>query len=401
MNKLEVFFFDQLVGYLSQEARELNFVYTDDYLADPKSSAISISLPLVQGAFKGEVIEAFFGGFLPEADIRNSLAKRFGVSEANDFGLLNRIGGDCAGAISVGQTPTQSNRCLVSNEDLAKFFKQIPSRALLSFQETRRMSLAGAQHKLAVLVEDGQIYFPSDKEISTHIIKPAIKEYPDSSHNEYFCMELARSIGLRVPKIKLCFAEKTPYLLINRYDRDQQRRLHQEDFTQALGVSYKFKYQNEGGFGYQECWKLIEANCNDAAKDKQRFLDLLIFNFVIANNDAHAKNFSLLYRDKASSIELAPCYDLLSTGIYEDLSSKMAMKLGKEYNYKRVRPGDWEGLAAELGINAKYLSKRSKKIAQESLKQAESLAAELKPNYPSGVYQKIIKTIKERSKYIF
>ncbi len=400
MNKLEVFFFDNLVGHLIQNDA-LSFVYTDEYLADTNACAISITLPLSSKTYTGLIVEAFFGGFLPEADIRDAFAKKLGISTENDFSLLNKIGGDCAGALAIGKSSKRSERKLLSSYDLEVFFKQVPSKPLLSCQETRRISLAGAQHKLAVLVEKDQIYFPASDEISTHIIKPVIKGYTTSTHNEYFCLELARELGFKVPAIDLCFAGDIPYLLIERYDRDKQTRLHQEDFAQALGISYKSKYESESGSGYAECFDLVTKYCNEAARDKMKLLNLVIFNFVLGNNDAHLKNFSLLYRNKARHIELAPCYDLLSTAIYSDLTPKMAMKLGKEYSYKRVRPSDWERFAQEIIVNHKYLSKHSQTLTKDILVKAETLAKDLQKKYPSNVYAEIINCIEERMKFVF
>lgn len=401
MNKLEVFFFGHLIGHLIQEDALLSFTYTDEYLAKAHPRAISISLPLNGNKYAGSVVEAFFGGFLPEADIRDAFAKKLGVSTDNDFSLLNKIGGDCAGALAIGKSHAHSKRKLLRDCDLETFFKQTPARPLLSCQETRRMSLAGAQQKLAVLVEKGKIYLPASDEISTHIIKPVINFHPTSSHNEYFCLELARRLGLKVPQIKLFFAGEIPYLLIKRYDRDKQTRLHQEDFAQALGISYKSKYESECGFGYAQCFELVTNYCDQAAADKLSLLNLVLLNFIIGNNDAHLKNFSLLYQDRGRYIELAPCYDLLSTAIYPDLSSKMAMKLGKEYTYRRIRSGDWERFAQAIAVNNRYLSKHSKAFANEVLLKAELLAKELQKKYPSKVYAEIIACINTRRQFIF
>lgn len=407
-NNLEVFFFGELVGFLVQDDEaQLSFHYSPEYLSSPNADPISLSLPLEKEKFSGALVEAFFGGFLPEADIRHALAKNFGISEENNFSFLNKIGGDCAGAVSVGGDADRTKqRQKLSEKDLSEFFRQVPSKPLLAFQDSRRISLAGAQHKLVVLLEESakkteDIYFPAYDEISTHIIKPAITGYETSCHNEYFCMELARRLGFRVPKIEIRFALDTPYLLIERYDRDGQKRLHHEDFTQVLGVSYKLKYQAEGGFGYKECFDLVTKHCNDAAKDKLRLLELVIFNFLIANNDAHGKNFSLLYRDKLRQIELAPCYDLLTTSIYEGLDPKMAMKIGKEYNHKRVRPGDWEKFAKEININKNYLKKKLSQLSQEALEQAKLLKEKLSKDHASKVYDEIIEVIEERAKYAF
>lgn len=396
---LEVSLFNSLVGFLHEEDQALSFTYDKKYLASEAALPISTSLPLQEESFKGTEVEAFFGGFLPEAEIRSLLAKKLGISEENDFSFLNKLGGECAGAISVGSSKQKKERKLLNEKDLEKYFKQIPEKALLSFQENRRLSLAGAQHKLVVLKEAGNLYFPASGEYSTHILKPVIPGYPTSVHNEYFCMKLAREMGLKTAGIEIGHAGDLPYLLVERYDRQDGERLHQEDFTQALGIKTRYKYQNEGGPSYQDSFNLVRKYSNQVATDTLALLDLVIFNFLVANNDAHAKNFSLLYRDKARKIELAPCYDLLCTAIYPGLSADMAMKLGKTYKYRKVRPSDWESFADEININKKYLSKKLNELSSEVLKHAKSLAADLENK--SEVYAEIIKQIEERAKYCF
>jgi serine/threonine-protein kinase HipA len=398
---LEVKFFSQLVGYLHKEDQELGFTYSSDYLTSESAVAISISLPLQDEKFIGKVVEAFFGGFLPEAEIRIQLAKKFGISEDNDYSLLNKLGGECAGAISVGITTQPKKRELLDSKKILNYFKQLPEKALLSFQENRRLSLAGAQQKLVVLKDQAKIYFPATDQYSTHILKPVIKGHSTSVHNEYFCMKLAARLGLKTPGLAIDYAGEIPYLEVERYDRQDGIRLHQEDFTQALGILTKYKYQNEGGPSYKDCFELLRANSKQAASDTLKLLELVIFNFLIANNDAHGKNFSLLYRDNGRSPELAPCYDLLCTAIYPGLSEDMAMKLGKDYKYSKVRPSDWEHFAEEISINKKYLAKKLDELSTKVLAFAEELAAEINNEHPSIVYFEIIKEIKKRAKYCF
>lgn len=397
--KLEVSLFNILVGYLLEENQDLCFAYDKKYLASESPVAISRSLPLQEEKFKGVEVEAFFGGFLPEAEIRTLLAKKLGVSEENDFSLLNKLGGECAGAVSVGTSRSKKERKLLDEKDLEKYFKQIPGKALLSFQENRRLSLAGAQHKLVVLKEAKDLYFPASDEYSSHILKPVIPGYSSSVHNEYFCMKLSKELGLKTASVELKHAGDLPYLLVERYDRQDTERLHQEDFTQALGIKTRYKYQNEGGPGYKDCFDLVRKHSSQAAADTLALLDLVIFNFLIANNDAHAKNFSLLYRDKCRTIELAPCYDLLCTAIYPGLSSDMAMKLGKTYKYRKVRPSDWERFAEEVNVNKKYLNKKLNELSSKVLKLAKDLASSI--DHQSELYSEIVKQIEERAKYCF
>lgn len=397
--KLDVKLFDELVGYLSQEEQELCFEYAEDYLKKENAKAISLSLELQKEKHKSKKVDAFFSGFLPEAEIRMLLAKKFGISEENDFSFLNKLGGECAGALSVGSSKKQKERKEITEADLNKYFKQIPEKALMSFQADRRLSLAGAQNKLVVIKENQKIFFPASNEFSTHILKPSIDGFKDSVYNEAFCMNLAKAVGLETAEVEIAQAEQSSYLLIKRYDRKDGQRLHQEDFAQASGILPKFKYEKEGGIGLKESFELVKKHSQQAAKDTLRLLDLVIFNFLIGNNDAHAKNFSFLYQQSLDAPLLAPAYDLLCTSIYPELSSEMAMRIGKEYKYRRVRPSSWQRFAEEINIKEKFLAKRLEENKSKVLETAEELANNFAAKHPSEIYSKIIKEIKERTNY--
>ncbi len=402
MKKLKVFFFDRLVGFLISSENQFQFYYTEEY-SSAVSAPLSFALPLQAGVFPERAVAGYFGGLLPEGDIRDYLARKLGVSSGNDFALLKSLAGDCAGAVTIDK-PSSASRQELTTKDLTKYLTTMPNRPLLSIQGKHRLSLAGAQQKLAVQVIGSKIYLASSAETSTHILKPAIPAYADSAHNEYFCMELARRMGLEVPAIEMHELAGIYYLLIARFDRVQEAnrvlKLHQEDFSQALSVLARNKYEREGGPAYKDCFELISRASSQPAADKLKLLDLVVFNFLIANNDAHAKNFSLLYRIEDFQLfeaKLAPCYDLLCTAIYKDLDEHMSMRLGKQYNYRRVRPSDWERLASDIGINYSFMAKRAKKFGAKLLDAANELGEDLSISYPSDVYALILKQIKLRA----
>ncbi len=135
-----------------------------------------------------------------------------------------------------------------------------------------------------------------------------------------------------------------PFLLVERYDRavdaqGQRQRLHQEDFCQALGVVPEMKYQNEGGPDLAQRFDLVRRVTRPSAPQVLRLLDFVIFNALIGNHDAHAKNFSPSYA--AQSAVLAPLYDALSTAVYPTLTSRMAMKIGSKYKFSEVQAQHW------------------------------------------------------------
>jgi serine/threonine-protein kinase HipA len=147
----------------------------------------------------------------------------------------------------------------LTSEQLARLLKELPRRPLMAGEDGVRLSLAGAQDKIAVHVAGDQISLPLGGTPSTHILKPAIDHYQGIVFNEAFCMNLAHAIDLNAAKIEIRKVEDIDYLLIERYDRRAVaapsgapgllEREHQEDFCQALGVVPENKYQNEGGPG--------------------------------------------------------------------------------------------------------------------------------------------------------
>jgi serine/threonine-protein kinase HipA len=157
------------------------------------------------------------------------------------------------------------------------------------------------------------------------------------------------------------------FLLVERYDRAadagwRRQRLHQEDFCQALGVVPEMKYQNEGGPDFAQCFKLVRRVTRPSAPQVLRLLDYAIFNALIGNHDAHAKNFSLLYSGKMPV--LAPFYDTLSTAVYPTLTPKMAMKISSKYKFSEVQARHWDQFAEEAGLAKAQAKKRILELAK-------------------------------------
>ncbi len=235
-----------------------------------------------------------------------------------------------------------------------------------------RLSLAGAQNKLAIHIDDKGISLPLQNSPSTHILKPTIPRFEGMVANEVFCMELARKAELPTAKATSASSEGIEYLLAERYDRrlapdENLLRLHQEDFCQALGFPPHIKYQNEGGPSLSQCFALIRSVSSTPAPDLLNLLDAVTFNFLIGNNDAHGKNFSFLYRTDSGTLtaSLAPLYDLISTKLYSELSPKMAMKIGSKYLPHQVRLQHWQDLWNEVGFSENAARKRTLRFAQK------------------------------------
>jgi serine/threonine-protein kinase HipA len=218
---------------------------------------------------------------------------------------------------------------------------------------------------------------------STHILKPAVERFAGVVFNEALCMKLAAASGLSAAAVETRNVHGVEYLSVERYDRIRRPadggqfeldRLHQEDFCQAQGIVPETKYQKEGGPSLRQCFALVREVSSAPVLDLPRLLDAVIYNLLVGNNDAHGKNFSLLYHGAGTAeqtIRLAPLYDIVSTIYYPELSKTMAMRIGREYSSDSVAPDGFEQLAEEAGLAKPMVRNRVAELADtviESLK---------------------------------
>ncbi|HTO35494.1 MAG TPA: type II toxin-antitoxin system HipA family toxin, partial [Flavobacterium sp.] len=329
--KLKVFFGKEFAGVLASTADQgVVFSYDDSYRTNKSNSALSISMPLSKKEYSQKECLPFFSGLLPEGDVKRRVSDFLHVSESSTLKLLQELGGECAGMISIlpenkncsvqkSYAFNNENYELLDDETLYGFIKNINVRPLLKAKKELRLSLAGAQEKLPLVYFDKKFYLPKSDAPSTHIVKPSGDgELSTLSINEFVCMKLAQSCGLNVPNVELKTINNITFLLEERYDRivnkKSIKRLHQEDFCQALGIMSDRKYQNDNGPDIAKIYSLIQKECTIPLLDTKEFLKYVIFNFIIGNCDAHGKNYSLLY-EKGSS-KLSPIYDAICTLVY-------------------------------------------------------------------------------------
>ena len=404
---LDVYLHDRLAGGLEQaDSGDLTFTYDVDYL-NTAPHGISLSLPLETATHSGNAVKAFFSGLLPEQSVRARLARCLGLSKTNPFALLEAVGGDCAGAVALyphgTKPPALSDDIeVLDDKQLGEVLALIKRRPMLAGDDGYRFSLAGAQDKLAVGLREGRVALIKGGAPTTHILKPIIEGIKDSVHNELFCMRLAKKMGLDAPKTSLGFAGDTPYYLVERYDRHTATngtitRIHQEDFCQALGIAPEKKYEAEGGPNIAACLDAITNHTAHPAADQMKLLNRVLFNYLIGNADAHGKNFALLY--KGDKPELAPVYDLLSTAIYPDLSQKMAMRIGGQYEPRDVYPQQFYKLVPNTKAARADMKKRMEKMVKEMLEVAPSLKEILGADgLESDVFGDIISIIEARAR---
>ncbi len=346
----------------------LTFLYSDEWLASPRAYPLSVSLPLAPGQQGQRKIESFLWGLLPDNEIvLGQWARKFHVSPRNVFGLISNVGEDCAGAVQFVR-PDRLDAVRAGAEPEIQWLNEAGVaerlRALRQDQsawriarDTGQFSLAGAQPKTALLLQNGRWGVPSGRVPTTHILKPPTGEFDGHAENEHFCLELARSFNLPVANSEIRRFEDQIAIVIERYDRVRTggaiRRIHQEDVCQAMGLLPTRKYQSDGGPGVHEIAELLSTFSTAPVEDTKTFVAAIGFNWLVAGTDAHAKNYALLLGSEAR-IRLAPLYDLASALPYpgmRPIGLKLAMKIGGEYGLRNIAARHWRRFAAEAHQN--------------------------------------------------
>ena len=386
--RLCVWWESSIVGELDcNEHGDLRFTYDSSWLENPYKPALSLSLPKQAAPFSRHEARPFFSGLLPEGDPRSLIARRLGISEKNDYALLDALGGDVAGMLTLlpaEEIPPQPSLQYIhtpyDDDALHEVLRRLPDDSFYDLSKGMRFSLAGAQSKLPVVLIDHRVSLPAPGEATTFILKPSLPRFPGNVANEAFCLRLAAAIGLRAVECYPHTIASIPYLLVKRYDRYQDtdgtvHRLHQEDFCQALGIVPERKYQQEGGPSLRDCRALLQRGSTLPAKDILAFLDATIFNAVIGNADAHGKNFSFLYQGPIR--RLAPLYDLVSTVMYPQISDHFAMSLGKVSKLEAMNDASLTTWAEQLALPPMHLRRRIHEITRAVMQKIEPLHADL------------------------
>lgn len=344
----------------------LTFVYDADWRASGNAYPLSLSMPLVVAEHEHGRIEPWLWGLLPDNEvILARWGQRFQVSPRNAFALLGAVGEDCAGAIQLAG-PERARALLdaghgtvawLSAHDIAERLALL-RRDQSAWREARdngQFSLAGAQPKTALYFDGERWGLPSGRLATTHILKPPSEAFDGHAENEHLCLELSRALGLPAARSRVVRFDGEAAIVIERYDRLRAaggvRRLHQEDFCQALGLPPTRKYQNEGGPAVGDMQGIIRAHSGASRQDEWTFARAMIFNWLIGGTDAHAKNYSLLI-GAGGRARLAPLYDVASTLAYDfdPRRLKLANKIGGTYLIEEIGPRQWEKFAIEMRL---------------------------------------------------
>jgi len=359
---------------------KLTFIYNEQWRNAADAYPLSLSMPITLAEHPNAKIDPFLWGLLPDNEIiLGNWARKFHVSARNAFSLIAYVGEDCAGAVQFVQ-PARLNAILgaaappiewLDEKEIAKRLRALreDQSAWRAPRDTGQFSLAGAQPKTALLFENKKWGVPSGRIPTTHILKPPSGEFEGHAENEHFCLELARALGLPVVDSRIMHFKDEIAIVIERYDRARVaaslHRVHQEDMCQAFAIPPTHKYQNEGGPGIRDIVGLLGENSSLPREDIATFLDSVVYNWLIAGTDAHAKNYALLI-GAGGRIRLAPLYDVASVLPYPDINiekAKVSMKIGGEYRLRNIQPRHWRKLAAELKLDPDKTLRRVSELA--------------------------------------
>ena len=373
MIRLRVWANARPMGWFGHAAAEFFFEYDAQWLAQPGAYVLAPQFALAPARYTGALVRSFFENLLPEGEALEDIVSALHLRGASQFDLLGRLGRELPGVIALlpeGALPEllqqyQGLPYAVLSQRLADR-RTLP---LLVSNTATTMSLAGAQDKLGLRLDAKTLQLSDSLGASptTHILKPDTRQprYAPSAINEYACMQLARALKLPVPKVWLLRVPEAAYV-VERYDRVMTAGnivgLHQIDGCQLLGHGAGWKYQRSGGL--VSLPKLVQAlrALRVSGRDLLSFARWVMFNYLIGNADAHAKNLSVLIDDRG--YRLAPFYDLLCVRAYGDTG--LALFIGDEENFDAVGHHSWEALCADCGFGL-----------TDTLKEFRALAAAL------------------------
>jgi serine/threonine-protein kinase HipA len=344
-DELAVWLYGDHVASIERDRRGPRLTYTETALERYSlgTPLLTLSLPVAVRPHPQGVVRSFLDGLLPEGAARRAVAREVGESASDTYRLIRALGRDCAGAVVIQPagapppvSPTTATAEPLTTEEIESLVRELRS-APLGVGGRVRISLAGVQEKLVLTrMPDGRWGRPIDGTPSTHILKPEVAAYPMTVENEAFCMRVAKHLGLPVAEVDTTVIAGRRLLVVERYDRDVAadgtvRRIHQEDFCQAIGISPETKYEDDGGPSLSQIAGILATVATPGSLE--HLLGAVVLNSLLGNGDAHAKNFSLLH-ERSGALRLSPLYDLLSTLHYGD--DRVAMYVDGERRTNRV-----------------------------------------------------------------
>lgn len=392
------------VGHISGlDWQSAVFSYGDDWLNSPDSVPISLSLPLQKTPFSREQTRNYFEGLLPEGFARRSVANWLQKDEEDYLSILSGLGKECLGAIQIIDSEESESARLQYRKLDMEAVRRLAAEGVTESAEyvvASHLSLTGASGKVGLYYDSDQDewYQPIGLAPSTHIVKQSHVRYSDMVTNEQISLRAASHLGIPVSESFVINtgsgADSEILLASKRYDRIFSepssiadglripRRLHQEDFAQALGIPSSEKYEKPGQEYLSRIFQLLYRVSGNPLDDARKLLDLLIFDTLLGNTDNHIKNLSLLYSSDLRIIRLAPAYDLICTLIYPQHTSEMSIAIAGEREVTRIDRDVWCHSSAEIGINPKAIGKEYDRISSGLDEAIRKASAELAEDLP-------------------
>ena len=372
--RLEAWWEDHHAGSFIFDRAEVRFEYAEDAPAIP----LSLSMPR-EGHIARNAPLRFLQNLLPEHDqTRAAMADHHHAASAGIFDLLSAVGEDLPGGLTLlpeGKTPDPLALMELDpalDRDIAGRIRQLkrnPSNWTPS-GHGGRFSLAGTQGKFAMALLYSEWYWSNATVPSTHIVKPGRSDLPSVEEAEVAALNLARDVGVPAPAAEILRVEDQTAFMIERFDRAERspfiphRRLHAEDLAQAMGRDPKTKY----GVTAQQVIEFLAPHDPDETI-RWAFVRQLIFNTLIGNSDAHAKNYSLLLRPEG--IALAPLYDAVPVGLHPQFNQELAMDISGAKRPQAVNLAHWRKLARRSGLDEDHLAEEVERMAGAVLEHPE------------------------------
>lgn len=417
---LNLYFNGLLIGELSKyRDGRLQFQYATNWIATPAARPISLSLPLREQSYTGDIVYNYFDNLLPDnTDIRARIQSLFNISSSHPFDILAKIGKDCIGAIEL----SAGESCFAKKieykklnkktiRDLINNYKANPlGMGLSESQSDFRISLAGAQEKFGLLKQKNAWCLPLNSTATTHIFKLPIGiihhnqiDLSNSCENEWLCLEISKAFGIPTAESYIYNIDgQSRALVVERFDRKLSQdknwivRLPQEELCQAMGYSPNLKYEADGGPGIPAIIDLLRGSCQ-ALEDQEIFIKSQILFYLLAAIDGHAKNFSI-FLQAANTYRLAPLYDIISAHPLlnrkqlQQKKIKMAMGLygqKKHYRWHDIQ----EKYFYETASKSNYSVKQTKISLESMLSQLDEVINVVSKKIPSNFPELIAESI--------
>ncbi|WP_331345050.1 type II toxin-antitoxin system HipA family toxin [Cellvibrio sp. UBA7661] len=284
-------------------------------------------------------LHPIFSNLLPEGVLRELLAQGLKTHIDHEFELLAHLGHDLPGALVASPVEPDNIPAGIFSD-----YKNAKPVSAINTSGAQHFSLAGVQMKFSMKEKEGRYQLATRGDLGDWIIKTPSTKHPFVPLNEYSAMRLAELVGISIPEIKLVplsQLDKLPHInlpnedyafAIRRFDRHADGCVHMEDFAQVL---VKYPHEKYSAANYEQIGKIIYRYSGDALANAQQFARRLLVNILLANGDAHLKNWSLFYPDKITP-ELSPAYDLVTTNVYIENETQFALNLGGTKEWYKV-----------------------------------------------------------------